>query len=94
MKKKIALLTLLSGLSIFTLAGCASWERGLKDIGSDLGGGLNRTVEVYDYSGNLLKTYEGKLDIEDSSTISGKVKFDMNGKRYIVYNAIVVVEEK
>ena len=92
MKKKIVLTLSMLSLSIIMFTGCASWDRGIKDIGSDLSGGLYRTVEVYDYSGNLLKTYEGKLDIEYSD--NGEVKFDMNGKRYILYNAIVIVEEQ
>ena len=74
------------------LTGCASLERGIKDVTSDLSGGLNRTVEVYDYSGNLLKTYEGKLDVQYTET-GGKVLFDMDGKRTAIYNAIVIVEE-
>jgi hypothetical protein len=91
MKKKIISVVIALGL-VIGCTGCASWERGLKSVGSDLSGGLNRTVEVYDYSGNLLKTYEGKIDIAESE--GGKVLFDMNGNRYSIYNAIVIVEEK
>lgn len=91
MKKKIAGVLIVLGLAI-SCTGCASWSRGLKTIGSDLSGGLYRTVEVYDYSGNLLKTYEGKIDIAESD--GGKVLFDMNGDRISIYNAIVIVEEK
>ena len=91
MKKKI-----LAGIGIIFaltigLTGCASLERWGKDISSDVSGGLDRTVEVYDYSGNLLKEYSGKIDLESNE--EGKVKFDLDGKRYIIYNAIVVVEE-
>ena len=91
MKKKIAGALIVLGLAI-SCTGCASWSRELKTIGSDLSGGLYRTVEVYDYSGNLLKTYEGKIDIAESD--GGKVLFDMNGDRISIYNAIVIVEEK
>lgn len=91
MKKKIIGIVITLGL-IIGCTGCASLERGLKSFGSDLTGGLNRTVEVYDYSGNLLKTYEGKIDIAESD--GGKVLFDLDGNRYSIYNAIVIVEEK
>lgn len=88
--KKIGKLFLILAACL-TLSGCASCDREWKTIGSDLGGGLYRTVKVYDYSGNLLAEYEGKLDIQDNES---KVFFDLNGKRIIIYNAIVVTEEK
>lgn len=77
-----------------SITGCASLERWGKDISSDVGGGLSRTVEVYDYSGNLIKTYSGKIDIESNANEENKVKFDVDDKRYIIYNAIVIVEEQ
>ena len=91
MKKKLLSFFICSVL-VLPLVGCQSLERDIKDIESDWTG-LDRMVEVYDYSGNLIKTYEGKIDIEDSET-GGKIKFDVDGHRYIIYNAIVVVEEK
>lgn len=90
MKKKILKLALVLGMCL-TLSGCASCDRGWKTLGSDLGGGLYRTVKVYDYNGNLLAEYEGKIDIEEAES---KVFFDVNGKRIIIYNAIVITEEK
>lgn len=90
MKKKILKLALILSVSL-TLSGCASCDRGWKTLGSDLGGGLYRTVKVYDYNGDLLAEYEGKIDIEEAES---KVFFDVNGKRIIIYNAIVITEEK
>ena len=69
---------------------CSSFNRKIKDTTSDFGGGLNRTITIYDYNGNIIKTYEGKCDIEESEN---KVLFDINGKRTIIYNAIVIAEE-
>ena len=92
MKNKIILTIGVFSLIAAIFTGCASWERGVKDFTSDFSGGLDRTVEVYDYSGNLLKTYEGRIDIEYTET-GNEVKFDLNGKRKIIYNAIVIVEE-
>lgn len=90
-KNKTILKFVLVMLLCLSLSGCASCDRGWKTIGSDLGGGLYRTVKVYDYNGNLLAEYEGKIDIEEAES---KVFFDINGKRIIIYNAIVITEEK
>lgn len=76
----------------FVFSGCASCERELKSCNSDINGGLQRTVNVYSLNGTLLATYEGKIDIDDNS--NGSVMFDLNGKRYVYYNAIVEVIEK
>ena len=72
---------------IFSLAGCSSWNRAVVDMQSDFGGGLNRTINVYTANGDLLATYTGKIDIEE--TEGGYVKFDFDGKRYIYYNCFV-----
>lgn len=69
----------------------ASNKRFRKTWWSDISGGLDRTVTVYDYNGSVIKQYEGKFDIKESET---KVMFDdENGKRVNIYNAVVIVEE-
>lgn len=72
---------------IFSFTACSSWKRATVDIKSDFGGGLNRTINVYTANGDLLATYTGKIDIEE--TEGGYVKFDFDGKRYIYYNCFV-----
>lgn len=89
----IAILTAIILILSLTLNGCESSSRSLKSAQSDLSGGLNRVITVYDNTGKVIKTYEGKIDIEDGE-YSGKVLFDLNGKRIIIYNAIVIAEEK
>ena len=84
-------LTILLSLLFFTI-GCESCERWQKDMASEYGGGLERTLEVYSYDGDLLKKYEGEFDFE--ITENGRVKADINGKRIIIFNAIVISEEK
>lgn len=78
-------------LAILTLCGCASLERDCKSCKSELSGGLNRIVVVYDMNGNEMARYEGKLDL---ATEDGCVQFEFEGKRIIWYNAIVSVIEK
>lgn len=92
MKKIIIILAAI--LIVTTLSGCGeSFQRSVKSFTSEYTGGLERKVEVYSSSGQLLKTYEGKLDIE-TNEYGNKVLFDIDGKRTIIYNATVIVEEK
>ena len=88
MKKIIALALIL--VTIFMLTGCASMERDMKTITSDWGGGLNRTVTVYDYTGNPIQSWTGKIDISESDN---ETWFDLNGKRTIIQGGIIIVQE-
>ena len=91
MKKKLIALALIT-VTAFGLTGCESWDRFTKTLGSDFGGGLQRKVTAYDYNGNVLYEYEGKIDIQMSET---RVLFDTEeDKRVSLYNAIVIVEEQ
>lgn len=72
------------------LAGCSSCSRSVKSMSSDIGGGLNRTVTLYDNTGNEIKSWNGKIDLESNDQ---EVFFDLNGKRVIIQGGIVVSEE-
>lgn len=90
MKKLIV--TVIMILSLCLLTGCASLQRDCKDCRSDINGGLDRVVIVYDMMGNELKRYEGKIDLpirEDA-----RIEFEYNGKRIIWYNAMIEIIEK
>lgn len=93
MLKKLVLLGLAIITTLTLATGCASLERGLKDVKSEVSGGLERTVNVYSRNGDLIASYDGKIDIEDSES-GNKVKFELDGKRYIYYNCQVEVIEK
>ena len=71
----------------------ASVQRFFKSSYSNFTGGLNRTVTVYDNNGDIIESWNGKIDVEENS-YGNKVLFDLNGKRKAVYNAVVIVEEK
>ena len=77
---------------VFIGSSCSSCERACKDYASDFSGGLNRIINIYDMNGKIIKTYEDKIDLEMND--SGVVKFELNGKRYMYYNAFVEVIEK
>ena len=86
MRKKV-LLTVLSVVMILLLTGCATWDRAVQDMKSDLNNGVQRTIRVYTVNGDLMAEYNGKIDLETNQ--GGYVKFDFNGKRYIYYNCFV-----
>ena len=93
MKKWLRRICVVIGLvSLFSFAGCASCDRAIKSCSSDISGGLQRVVNVYSLDGELIATYEGLIDIDNNE--NGSVMFDLNGKRYVYYNAIVEVIEK
>lgn len=89
--KKIFAICFLIVLVCVLLTGCSeSFSRDMKSAMSDFNGGLNRTVSVYSYDGDLLRTYTGKFDVSDSSS---ETYFDLNGKRVIIQGGIVINEE-
>ena len=54
--------------------------------------GLDRTVTAYDYTGNPIKVWTGKVDITEYDN-GTKVLFELDGKRIAIYNTPVIVEE-
>ena len=65
----------------------ASGRRELISQKSELANGLDRIVNVYTANGDIIATYEGKIDLEDND--GGYVMFDFEGKRYMYYNCFV-----
>lgn len=71
-----------------------SGKRALKDQQSNLSGGIERSVRVYDINGNLIEEYNGKFDV---SYASNHIKFDdETGRRHIIYysTGMVIIDEK
>ena len=87
----IVSIVLICILILLVCTGCASWQRGIKSIKSDMGNGLDRTVTVYDYNGKKIDSWSGKFDVSASEN---EVYFDdANGKRVIIHGGIVINEE-
>ena len=87
----VAVLTMIGFSWYYTCT--AKGERARKTQDSNLRYGLNRKIEVYDATGNLIKTYEGKFDIEyDSDRI---IFDDENRLRHIIYypTGTVIIDE-
>ena len=87
------LFTLIAVICVLNFTSCESCSRNVKSIKSDVGGGLERTLVVYDYDGDTLSVYEGKFDIRDNGA-DNQVFFDLNGKRVWIQGGIVISEEK
>lgn len=92
MKKRIILVCASIIAAITLLTGCATLEREIKSTTSEFTGGLNRHVIAYSHDGEKLGEWTGKIDIQTNEN-GTKVLFDLNGKRIILYNAIVITEE-
>ena len=84
---------ILAFVTLSLLTSCTeSFKRDMKSLKSNLGGGLYRRVEVYDYSGNKLRSYEGRFDVQETS--SDYIYFDDEyGRRVIVHGGIIINEE-
>lgn len=89
MKKRIVAIVMCLIL-VLSLTGCASWQRAMKSFGSDISGGLDRTVTVYSYNGEILGQWSGKFDVSETNT---ETFFDLNGKRVIIQGGIIINEE-
>lgn len=79
-----------SGGIIWFASTSESGKRALKEQQSDLNGGLQRTVTLYSYDGEEIKSWTGKFDVSSSET---ETYFDIDGKRVIIHGGIVVNEE-
>lgn len=88
---KVGVLTI-GIVSLVSFSGCsAEWDREMKSTVSNLTGGLNRTVTVYDYNGQEIKSWSGKFDVTEDDN---EVYFDdENDKRVIIQGGIVINEE-
>lgn len=94
MKKRIFVLVMILAL-VISLSGCTEGcSRWKKDVSSNLNGGLERTLTVYDLNGNIVCQYEGKFDIETDN--GSYILFDLNGKRHMIYYSTfnIIVDEK
>ena len=91
--KLIAIVAII--ITCFALCSCSeSCNRACKDYQSDYGGGLNRTVRVYDIEGDLIAEYSGRFDIETDHE-SYILWDDELGKRHIIYFSTfnVIIDE-
>lgn len=80
---------LLGGVCVFNTS---STQRQMKSLRSDISGGLERTVTVYDYNGKEIRHWTGKFDVSESE--SETYFDDEDGKRVVIHGGIVINEEQ
>ncbi len=69
-------------------------QRALKSQKSNFSGGIERTITIYDINGEVIKTYDGRFDIDYNSE---RIIFDdENSKRHIIYytTGTITIDEK
>lgn len=89
MKRAICIVVVLAAI-LMMLSGCASWQRSKKSFVSDISGGLHRTLTVYDYNGNEIRSWTGKIDVDN---MEDRTVFDMDGKRTVIRGGIIIIQE-
>lgn len=62
----------------------AEGRRAVIDQQSNINNGLERTINILNADGEVIRTYTGVIDIEGND--GGYVVFDYNGSRYTYYN--------
>ena len=85
------IVTLLVGVCIFAMSSCGSCKRFIKDTETNIKAGTERTATLYDYNGNAIRKWEGKIDMSESHT---ETYLLVGEKRIIIHGGIMVVEEK
>lgn len=92
MRRTVAIAaSLAAAAALLGLGGCASLSREMKTATSDMSGGIDRTVTLYDYDGEVVDSWSGKFDIAEGNN---EIYFDgADGKRVIIQGGIVVCEE-
>lgn len=68
-----------------------SGQRAFKTQHSNFDGGLNRTVTVYSYSGDEIRSWTGKFDVTENDQ---ETYFDIDGRRVIIQGGIIINEEE
>ena len=77
----------------FYYNGTEAGKRAFHTQDSELQGGLDRSVRVYDVQGDLIYEFEGRFDVDYDDD---RVIFDdENGNRHVIYYSVatVVIEE-
>lgn len=80
--------------SAFYLTSTEGGKRLIKDLTSNVSGGIPRHVKVYDINGKLIEEYKGTFDIE--TTNDNYILFDdENNLRHIIYftTGTVIIDE-
>ena len=81
------------GIAAWYFSSTEAGKRAIKTQQSNLGGGIERKITVYDVQGDMIAEYEGKFDIEYDDD---RILFDdEQGLRHIIYypTGNVIIDE-
>ena len=85
------------GIGFWYYNNTESGKRALKTQESNLGGGIEREITVYDLNGEVIEQYSGKFDVDFDNTESGeRVVFDDEDHlRHVIYpgGGVVIINE-
>lgn len=90
----IILTVAICGGIVWWLYNTEGGKRAIKDTKSNISGGIERIVTIYDVNGKKIKEYSGKFDVEYDSE---RIKFDdEKGKRHMIYytTGTVTIDEQ
>ena len=79
MKKILLALALVAMVGLTATSCTESQQREIKSISSNWTGGLNRTVTVYDYNGQKIKSWSGQFDVKETTRSSVNKKDHVYG---------------
>ena len=85
---------LILGFMLWYFGSTEKGKRAMKTQKSNLNGGIERAVKVYDINGEIVAEYEGKFDVDYNQS---RIIFDdENGKRHVIYYSVatVIIDEK
>lgn len=90
----IAAISIIGGICWWSF-GTEAGKRAYKDQQSNIAGGIDRTVRVFDVYGELIETYSGKFDIETNAEANYVLFDDAAGKRHMIYytTGTVIIDE-
>lgn len=91
MKKKVISLLLIGAIG-FSFVGCSSVGRMSKSFESNTKG-LHRVVKVLAMDGTVVETYESKSMLVTDGD-GGTITLDFDGRRVVLCNSQVIIEEK
>ena len=91
MKKTLLIVIAIIITLLFTVGCTGNQQRGIKSVKSNLTGGLNRTITLYDYNGKEIRKWKGKIDLSEAEN---ETDFIVNNKRVLIHGGITVIEEK
>lgn len=89
--KRIAVAGSILFIVILAVFGSMRWKRNFKNFQAETVG-LNRVVTVYDYSGGIIRIWEGRILVDGNGERTKITTSD--ARTYIIDGGIVIIEEK